>query len=217
VSSLPARPSQMNAPSPLVMADACAYFTAMGAAPGTGVSTIAALTSLVGTSPFFMWNCPATGKGVYLDYVKLIVVTPGAGAASIRWAWVTDSLKAAPTGGTTITPVCTKRSAAAPSATALVYTGPLVASAASAQQIVSAGLIRPVAPVVADTYIIKFGGDDFGPAGSQVPTGSAISDRYMVAPPAIVEAGFTGQFHIWLPSQSGASSFEIEAGYAEFA
>jgi hypothetical protein len=226
VSSLPYRTSQMNAPCPVVVADTCAYFTALSPTSNTGIAT-GAVTAAGSGSPFIQINCPAEattngspsgGKGCYFDYLKLTCTVAGASEASMHWDFWTDTLRVAPTlgsSGVQLTPNCTKRTTNGPSATTAVYAGSLTSTAASPQRI-SGGLVRPVIPVVGDTYIWKFGGDDFGPAGSLVPSGTAIADRYHASPPAIVDAGFTGLFALWFPSDVTPPAFEVELGFFEF-
>lgn len=211
-------PGQYNTSMPPTdeIADRGAYFTVVNPTPGAGLSTIAALTSLVDTSPFIAF---ATGANrLYLDYIKLIVAAAGTGGTALRYAWKTDVAKAAPTGGTTLTPASSLRSSntSQPVAKTSVYAGPLTAAAAATPVLHAHGLVRPVIPVVADTYFFKFGASDYG-VSSLVPSGTANADRYVTMPPAELDANMTGQFHIWLPGQSALSSYEIEIGFFEFA
>jgi hypothetical protein len=217
--TMPSQTSQPASP-PQEQADRLAYFVASNPTPGTGLATIAALVALSDTSPFIQINTGS--KGVYLDYLILTNTAPGTAGASIRCAVKTDLLKAAPTGGTLLTPACSRRltsTAGVPVAAATplcsIWAGALVAAAAVTPILHCSRLIRPVIPVINDMYVIKFGASDYG-VSSLVSNGTLNSDRYIPFPPVIVDPNMTGQVHIWLPSQSGASSYEIELGFAEF-
>ena len=196
------------------------YFTASNPVPGTGLATIAALTAEVDTSPYIAFN---TGvMSVYIDYIRITVTAPGTGGSQLRYSARTDKLKTAPTGGTTITPACALRPGAAtgltppapPASQSSWYAGPLVAAAAQAALRHFSSPIRPVLPVINDTYLIKFGASDYG-VSSLVPNGTLNADRYIPEPAWIIGPNMTGQIHLWLPSQTVASSYEFEVGFWE--
>jgi hypothetical protein len=195
------------------IAESASYFTALSATPGTGLATIAALTTESDTSPFIQINAGA--KAVFLDYLLLTVTAPGTAGTSLRFSMRTDVAKAAPTGGSQLVLSYTRRVANLPAPSLSVWAGALVAAAAGTPLRHCSRLVRPVIPVIGDQYLIKFGGIDFGVI-SLLESGTAIADRYVAAPPMIVDPAFTGQIHIWLPGQSAASSYEVELGGWEF-
>lgn len=201
------------------LADEGTYYIASSPTPGTGLPTIAALTALVDTSPFIFVrnNFSVTDplrKRIYLDYLKLICTAAGTAGASIRYAVKIDSSRiGVPTGGTLITPNNVNMDFNQWSQ-AQIYAGALVAPAANSPRLLGSGLIRPVIPVVGDTYIINFGGMDPS-VGSLAPAGTANSDRVFSHAPVSIGAQQIANLHIWLPSQSAASSYECELGYWE--
>lgn len=201
-----------SSPSALAIADFGAYWTAKSPTPGTGLATIAALTALVDTSPFIQVNAPAA-KSTYLDYLKLTCRVPGTGSTALEFAVKTDNGKAAPAGGTPITPVNVRSGGAA--AQSSVWAGALVAAAAVAAKLQTSQLLRPVIPVLGDVYLIKFSAPDFAVPG-QPASGAVSFDDYVPAPTVIIDPGMTGQIHIWSPGQSVAAQFEVELGLFEF-
>lgn len=210
---------RLLAPSTRMIAEFGAYWTAKSPTPGTGLNTIATLTALVATSPFIQINAAAIAlgaKSTYLDYCRLICRAPGTGGTSLELAVVTDTIKAAPTGGTQLVPVNVRSSIPNSAVGSSVWAGPLVAAAASAQRIITSANLRTVIPVIGDTYLIKFGAPDFGVPSGPVG-GTLVFDDYIAAPPVILDPGFTGQIHIWLPAQSAASQWEVaDLGFYEF-
>jgi len=73
---------------------------------------------------------------------------------------------------------------------------------------------RTVIPVVGDSYILNFGGTDGG-GTSPTLNGANPVTNVMRAPPVVISPQGWLQYHIFLPSQSAASSWEIEMGYWE--
>jgi hypothetical protein len=188
--------------------------------PGTGLATIATLTSFTDLSPFIlMQNANSVNSQLrqYLKYLKLIVTAAGTAGASIRFAYKIDQQNAQryTSGGSKLVPFGVNGDEAEVS-NANIYAGALVATAASpaARGPMGNALLRPVIPVVGDTYLMTFGDVD-APVGSLAPAGTAIADRIVRCPPAVIgpQEWFAG--HIWLPSQSAASSYEVEIGYVE--
>ena len=139
----------------------------------------------------------------------------GTGGSSIRYNVKTDTVRAtAPTGGTTIVPV-NANSDAGNLSKAAFYAGALVAAAASSSaRLLGGGLIRPAIPVIGDTYVINFGGHEFG-LTSMAPAGVAIAQMQFGHAPIVIGPQQAMYFHLWLPAQSAASSYEIECGYWE--
>ena len=194
-------------------ADAGQYFTSSNPTPGTALNTIAAQATLADTAPFF--TIQTSTKSVVLDFLRVICAAPGTAGTALRWAVKTDGLKTNPTGGTTLTPVNTNTAGQA--AASAAFGGPLVAAAATGTvRLVDHGLVRPVIPVVGDVYLWKFGVATQDPAAALITSGTAITATTFSPPAVVVGPNSTFQFHLWLPSQSAASSFEIVCGFAEF-
>lgn len=205
-------------PFKVACGEAEAYYSAVNPTPGTALATIAAQTTLADTSPFVSIIAAPAGAGaksVYLDYLKLIVGATGTGGTSIRYAMKLGGAGTPPSGGTTLTPA-NATSGSAGVATCSIFAGPLIAVAPTSPKLIAHGLIRPVIPVVADTYLFDFGPTDAYVSTGLVPSGAANADRYFSLPPVTIRPGGVGHFHVWLPGQTVASSYELEIGFFEF-
>lgn len=184
-----------------------AYLVAKNPTPGTGLATIAAPTSISDTAPYAMIKGPTTaGKKFNLDYIRLVCTAAGTAGTALRAAIHADVTKADPTGGTTLTPNLTSQEAANTSIESKFFAGPLTAAAASGgvREIV-APLLKSAIPAANDVYLLKFGGSDMGISVSATLV-------YYGGPPLVVPAGYIATLHLLLPSQSAASSYEIEIG-----
>lgn len=189
------------------LAEEGSYFTAKNPAAGTGLATIAALTTLADVSPFALVKSGAT-KPVRLDFMRLVCTAAGTGGTELRFAVRTDATKADPTGGTALARVNVNQGSTA-AADATMFAGALAAVAASGtMREPMAVLLKSAIPAVGDTFLIKFGCADMG-------VGSSAGTVYIGAPPIIIGASQLAAFHIWLPGQALASSFEITLGFWE--
>lgn len=189
------------------LAEEGSYFTAKNPVAGTGLATIAAQATLADAAPFVVVKSGAT-KPVRFDYLRLTCTAGGTGGTALRFAARTDATKADPTGGTALARVNVNQGNAN-AADATVFAGPLAAAAASgAMREPIAALLKNAIPAVGDVFLIKFGGADMG-------IGSAAGSVYVGAPPLIIGANQLAAFHIWLPGQTIASSFEVEVGLWE--
>lgn len=188
------------------LAEEGAYFTAKNPVAGTGLATIAALTTLADASPFAVVKSGA--KSVLFDYLRLTCTAAGLGGTALRFAVRTDGTKADPTGGTALGPVNVNQYSTAP-AVATAFAGPLAAVAASgAIREPMAVLLKNAIPAVGDSFLIKFGAGDMGVSADA-------SRVYVGAPPIMIGANQLAAFHIWLPGQTAASSYELEIGLWE--
>lgn len=197
------------------LADEGSYFVAMNPTPGTGLATIAAPTTLVDTSPFLMLlnNDVAGQKRAYLDFIKLIVTAAGTAGASLKYNCKIDNGVGRYTSGATLTaaPVNVNMDSSV-AAVCAVKGGPLVAAAATAAvRLLGGGVFKTGIPVIGDTYILTFGASEGG-VGSAVATINSVIFNH---PPVVIGPQQTFLFHLWLPSQSGASSYEVEMGWVE--
>jgi hypothetical protein len=87
-----------------------------------------------------------------------------------------------------------------------------VASAASTSaRLLGGGVWKISIPVVGDTYTACFGNLQF-PMGSSIAT---IANNAYNHPPVVIGPQQCFLFYLWLPSQSGATSYEIEMGWWE--
>jgi hypothetical protein len=143
------------------------------------------------------------------------VTAAGTGGASIHYNMVIDNINRYTSGSGLAaipqSPVNVNMDSSNTSITQC-YAGPLVAAAASASaRLLGGGVWKVTIPVVGDTYTALFGSDSFS-IGSSVAT---ISNNVYCHPPVIIGPQSTFLFYLWLPSQSGATSYEIEVGFWE--
>lgn len=201
------------------LADEESYFIATNPVPGTGLATIAALQTLVDTSPFILIqngdaaSADGPASRLYLDYVKLEATAPGTAGTSIRYAVKTDVARADryTSGGTQLTPQNPNQDSSAASPDK-IYCGALVAAAAPQSRLLGSGLLRPVIPVIGDTYMINFGGLDPS-VGGLITSGTTIAAVTKPHVPVILGPQQWCAIHLFLASQSAASSYEVEIGY----
>jgi hypothetical protein len=199
------------------VADEGSYYLLTSPAPGTGIATLAAPTAFVATSPYILIknNDVPGGKRIYFHYIKLIVTSAGTGGASIHYNVAIDSINRYSSGsGLAAVPQSPVNVNMDSSNTSIsqCYAGPLVAAAASASvRLLGGGVWKVTIPVVGDTYIAVFGSDSFS-VGSPVAT---IACNISNQPPVIIGPQSSMMFYLWLPSQSGATSYEIEMGWWE--
>jgi hypothetical protein len=218
--------SQLVSSKQHLLADEGSYFVTRSPTPGTGIATIAALSSYADTSPFVIItnNNPVGGRSIYLDYIQLRTTVAGTNGTNLLYATKLDLIPRYSSGGvggagTGMTAVLAGPYACntqvAPQSGALVYAGAIVAVASSLQaRTLSNGPLRTAISVVNDTYLFNFGGCDMMLDGVLV-SGAAVAQRSI--PHAPVCIGPQGSFllHIWSASQSVAANYEIEIGHVE--
>lgn len=200
------------------LADEGSYFVTTNPTPGTGLPTIAAPTTFSATSPFVLiYNsaAPVTGKRVYLDFLRLICTAPGTGGTALHCAVTLDANRTDKwtSGGSLLTPVNPNMDTDRASIVQ-VRAGALVAAAAPLARLLGHFPLRTAIPVINDVYTINFGGQEFVGDGVLV-SGTAIAQRYLPHAPVVIGPGQWAAVHLWLPSQSVASSFEVELGHWE--
>lgn len=202
------------------LCDEGSYFLARNPTPGTGLATIAAPTALDDTKPFILLkNEYATtlspSRRIYLDYLKLICTAAGTAGASINVSVKIDAagVDRYTSGGSAITPVNPNMDSSAVSSLR-VHAGALVTTAANGARLLYHQQMRTVIPVVGDTYLFNFGQNQ-GAVGSMIAAGTAIAMQAFQMGPVVLGPGQFSTIHVWLPSQSAASSYEFELGYWE--
>lgn len=197
-----------------MLADEGSYFVATNPTPGTGIASLAAPTTYDDTKPFITVQYTTTsGRRLFLDFLKLQCTAAGTGGTALNAVIVVDNAASRWTsGGSAITPVNPNMDDSTKSE-AVINVGALVAAAAANKRIVWVDTLRPVIPVVGDTYLIEFGGN---PAmNSLAVAGTAIANVAKKAPPVILGNGQNAAINLWLPSQSAASSYEFVLGFHE--
>jgi hypothetical protein len=189
------------------LAEDGSYFVAKNPTFGTGLATAAAPTALDDLHPFLLAKGPTTpGKRQRWDYLRIVCTAPGTAGTAIRALVRIDPVtKADPTGGTQLTLVSPNTDT--PSVfESKVFAGPLVAAAASGSvRELVAPLLKNAIPAIGDVYLLKFGCADQG-----VSTSAGLV--YYGGPPIILGVGQIAAVQLILPSQSAASSYEVELG-----
>jgi hypothetical protein len=192
------------------------YFVVTNPTLDTGLATIAAPTTGADIEPFVILknNDIKGGKLIYPDYIRLTCTAAGTAGASLRLAAKIDDT-ARYTSGSTATVGPKNANMNSPLTTiALFYAGPLVAAAAgSAARLIGETLARMAIPVVGDEFIIKFG--QAIAVNSIAKNGTAPTTYVINFAPVILGDGDSLLLHVWLPSQSAASSYLVEAGWWE--
>lgn len=199
------------------LADEGSYFNACAAAPQTGIATAAAPTAFSATNPFFtIYNSENAGnpnaKRIILDFAALVATAAGTGGTSLQVAVTMDNTARYTSGGTALVPKSTNGDNNNGSI-ATVFAGNITATAASSavRNILGQRAFKGAIPVIFDTYMLKFGGVD------QLPsiTISTIAKVVEACPKVVIPPGWTALVHLWLPGQSGASSYIAELGWVE--
>jgi hypothetical protein len=208
--------------------DEGSYYIVRTAAPGTGVATIAALATYTDLSPFLIVtnNNPAAGRGIFLDSLKLITVTPGTNGTDLRYATKLDVIPRYASGGfgcagtgiatnVLMGPGSTNMGAPCRS-NALVYAGALVgvASTPNLSRLLENGIVRTVIPVAGDQYLWRFGTNENVLDQVAIQT-AAITQRSIPHVGVEIAPGHSFVMHIWSASQSVAASYELMLGYRE--
>lgn len=194
------------------LADEGSYFSVNNAQ--TGLATAAAPTTFSATNPFLIIYNKDTVKNIYLDYAALVATAAGTAGASVQAAVVLDNGNRFASGGSEITAnIVNSNGLVGAGSIAKVYAGNLTASAASsaARTIVGQRALKGAIPVAGDNYIVKFGSDDVGLLIST----ATLTWSSQPVPPLVVGPNMSALLHIWLPSQSAASSFIPEAAWYE--
>ena len=210
-----------------LLAEEGSYFVSTNPTPGTGIAGQAAPTAaptVAGggdTKPFisiFNSAAPADGTRISLDYLRLRPTAAGANGTSINFMMQIDSAPRSPVGagfgGTSIVPVNPNMDSGSKSL-AIVNAGSLtaLASGATARQLPNIQF-RGVITVVNDIYIVSFGPAEYG-VGSLISSGSGVCQQSFGHPPVVIGPQQTALIYLWMPAQTGASSFEFDMGHWE--
>lgn len=183
----------------------------------TGIATAAAPTAFSAVNPFLLvYNrdstTNATAMRIIMDYITLIATAAGTAGASVQFAIVLDYGSRYTSGGTLLTPV-NPNGDISNASVAQIYAGNIVCAAASAaaRTIVGQRYMKGAIPVAGDTYMVKCGGVD-APSNLSIATLTFSTNN---VPKIIIPPGWTMTLHLWLPSQSAASSYAPELTWVE--
>lgn len=193
------------------------YFTVNNAQ--TGIATASAPTSFSATNPFIViYNKGvAGGPSIYLDFATLMPTAAGTNGTALLAAVTMDfGGNRYSSGGTVMTTsiVNPNGNSSNNASVAQVYAGNITASSATSQArtIVGQRVLKTAIPAVNDMYTIKFGGNEV--ITSSGPT-AAVAFTTVGAPKLVIPPQGSALIHLWLPSQSAASSYAPELGWYE--
>lgn len=195
-------------------ADEGSYFVATNATLATGIAGHAAPVVADTDTKAFLHLYNGGERNIVVDYLQLEVTAAGTGG-TINYAvvYVDDQGSTArASGGTALTPV-NVNSGSTLSTGATVFAGAVVA-AMSASRKVGQQIVREVIPVVQDTVMMKFGAATY-PVGSLTTAGTATNHKLVNFAPVIIGPGGNLNIALIRPSQSAASSYQVEFGYWE--
>jgi hypothetical protein len=197
------------------LADEGSYFTACNATLATGIAGHAApVVADTDTKALLHVFNGSTGKNLQMDRLFLEVTNAGtAGTISYVVVYIDQKNATALTsGGTTITPVNVLSSGAAVD-TGVIVTFGACATTMSSSRKVGQQILREVIPVVQDTVMLKFGAAP-GQFHSAITTaGTATNHLVANLGPVVIAPGGNLNIAIISPSQSGARSYQFDAGF----
>lgn len=185
-----------------MLADEGSLFTVNNAQ--TGVITSATVTAFSATNPFMIIynkDVQPNGKRIALDYAAFVVtVLGGAGQTSVQCAVSIDTGNRYTSGGTEITGnIVNPNFDAGNTSIARVWAGNITATAATSnvRNVVGNRYLKGAVEVVADTYMLKFGGVD-----APLLAGAAGTAYTMVqnVPKVIVGPGESALIYLWFPT-----------------
>ena len=196
------------------LADQGGYFVSANPTIATGIAYTAAPTAFSDTVAFLLIKNKETAsnskaKRIYLDYLKLVPTVIGAGPiTSVQLAVTIDDVNRYTAGGTLIAPVGVNMDDANLSI-AQVYAGtPTIAAVGpNVRRPITTRIVKAAVAALLDEYLIQFGNVE----GNNVIGAGAVKS----CPAIILGPQQFALFHIILPGQSAASSFEFELGHWE--
>lgn len=183
----------------------------------TGIATAAAPTAFSDTNPFIaIYNKDAAGgKSIYIDFCTLVATAAGTAGTSLQVATQIDiNVDRYTSGGTDMTAnIVNVNGGASGASIAKVRAGNITASAKTSQarQITGNRWLSGAIPVIGDTYVMKFGATD-SIANMSISTVKKVVENF---PKIVIPPQGSALIHLWLPSQSAASSYIPELGWIE--
>lgn len=197
-----------------VAADEGSYFVSTNPTPGTAVAS-AVNASFDATKSFIAIRnkANASGKRVFVDYIKLIPTVAPASGTSMHYAVYVGPDALYTSGGTEYTPRnANGDSDESPVSTVVVTSGAAMLTTVAASTGPRArGVARSVIPAVLEEIVIRFGAE--GGSGSSA---TAAGRSEVMAPPIIVQPGGVMLLNVWFPSNASTGiSVEFEVGLIE--
>lgn len=200
-----------------VVSDEGTYFTCNNAQ--SGIANAAAPTAFSATNPFLLiYNGAAPSddfaKRIYVDYMMLLATAAGTAGASVQFAITVDRGNRYTSGGSDLTAnIKGVNQATSLGTVTRAYAGNITASAATAnaRTLVGNRYMKGAIPVAGDQYTIRCGTTDV----MDIISISTILFSTNHVQPLIVGPDESLLVHVWLPSQSAASSYAPELAWWE--
>lgn len=215
-------------PEAQVAADEGTFWTVTNPTPGTGIATITTQTTLVDTAPYILFKnswgvADGARKRIIAKWLRLTCTAPGTSSTALRFATKTDQAGSRYTSGATVIvgnkvtgatnqPANTNADITGTSGIQL-YAGPVVAVAAANPTLIDAVTARLTIPVIGDSFLLVFGGNEAGGPGFSVP--ATIAQFAIPMAPWVVGPQEWGAFHLWQPAMTVAAAYEFTFGYVE--
>jgi hypothetical protein len=198
------------------LADEGSYFKLVNATPSTAI-THAATQSFAGTAALFTINNTnaAGGKRIFLDYVRLIVVTTPTTASSCQLVVTLDPASRYSSGGTSITPTNVNMdSSRASGGTCFFGAVVLTAETVNTRRISRFSVKTQATPCLTVGDIISVDCGEHSSAAAPL-AGSTPQVLPCSIGPAIIGGGQALNFHLFYPAATVAPTYEFEIGYWE--
>jgi len=191
------------------LAEEGSYFNAHNATAGTGIATAAAPTGDSDTAVFMTaYNGSSADVFAYLDYLVLLCTAAGTAGASVHFTHQLDNTNRFSSGGTALTAQNVNMDSVK-AANLVVNAGAVTAATASASsRKLGHYILKAAIPAVNDYYRINFG------SSQSYQTGVG-ANTFVNVHPVVIGPGDTWVFTLYLPSQTAASSYEIDMGWVE--
>ncbi len=202
--------------------DSGTYYVANNAA--SGVATAATPTAYSDTAPFLVIQNKQTlaqsGPSIYMDWIRFYETAAGTAGVGMLIKMQLDMTVA--TGGTLLTPVSTSSWGGSGSVCAprILPTG--IAATSNARVIIGNKNVIPTqtTPLAVNTEVtLNFGGTLDGDFQSFQANGTAVtalfSTNVYAMPPVVIGPGWSLSLQHLITSQSAASSWGFELGWAE--
>lgn len=209
---------------PLV--DEGSYFTTNNAQ--TGLATAAAPTAFSATNPFLViynGSNPSDdfAQRIYLDYMMLMCTAAGTAGTSVQIAITKDRGNRYTSGGTDLTAAITPTGPTSIASTTRIWGGNITASAASTNVKTLVGnrtlkVMTAPAPTVGDQYTLRSGAGNMAENINYSNNGTTVTQISQITqsiPPMVVGPDESLLVHLWIVTQSAASSYAPEIGWWE--
>lgn len=208
------------------LSDEGSYFTCNNAQ--TGLATAAAPVAFSATNPFLLiynGSNPSDdfAARIYFDYLMLMVTAAGTAGTSVQIAVTKDRGNRYTSGGTDLTSSITNTGPTSTGSLTRIYAGNITASTATSNAKTVVGnrtlkVMTAPAPTIGDQYTVRSGACDmtenliYSNAGTTL---TQVINATQSVPPMTLGPDESLLVHLWIVTQSAASSYAPEIGWWE--